>query len=49
MEDHLAPPDAALFELWADFSITGGVMMDFGEPPKHSSTDTATERRSIAG
>jgi hypothetical protein len=44
-EDHLAPPDAALFELWADFSITGGVMMDFGEPPKRSST----ERRSIAG
>ena len=40
---HLPAPDAALFELRADFSNNRDVMTDFGEPPKRSSADRANQ------
>ena len=48
-KDHLPAPDAALFELRADFSNSRDVMTDFGEPPKRSSADRATKEALSAG
>lgn len=48
-KDHLPAPDAALFELRADFFSNRDVMTDFGEPPKRSSADRATREALSAG